>query len=255
MEAVVLAAGRGVRLGRYTNAVNKEMILIGEYPVIEYIIRALVSAGVDKILIVLTKGKDQIMNYLKDGKDFGVSITYIYQDVDRGYGTAKAVEAAEPWIDENFILVNADTFFDPSGFFSEMVSFHRKMGNDVTIALYPMKTYKRFGVVRLDGERNVQDIIEKPSEEGMDELKVNDSFLVNTGLMVLSPSIFDCIKKTGQSRDGEYWITDSIRLMINGSEKVRGFIIPESVFWKDIGTQESRLEAEKYVFEKNIKFD
>lgn len=255
MKAVVLAAGRGVRLGRYTNAVNKEMILIGEYPVIEYIIRALAAAGADKILIVLTKGKDQIMNYLKDGKDFGVNISYIYQDVDRGYGTAKGVEAVEPWMDENFVLINADTFFDPSKFFSEMVAFHKKMGNDATIALYPMKTYKRFGVVKLDKEKNVQDIIEKPLEEKIDQLKVDDSFLINTGLMVLDQSVFDYIRKTGQSRDGEYWVTDSIRLMIKDGKKVRGFTIPESVFWKDIGTQEARLEAEKYAFDKNIKFE
>jgi len=255
MKAVVLAAGRGVRLGRYTNAVNKEMILIGEYPVIEYIVRALAAVGADKILIVLTKGKDQIMNYLKDGKDFGVSISYIYQDVERGYGTAKGVGAVEDWTDENFILINADTFFDPSKFFSEMVAFHGKMGNDTTIALYPMKTYKRFGIVKLDGEKNVQEIIEKPLEENIDDLKVDDSFLVNTGFMVLSPTIFEYIRKTGPSRDGEYWVTDSIRLMIKDRKKVRGFVIPEGVFWKDIGTQEARLEAEKYVFEKNIKFE
>jgi mannose-1-phosphate guanylyltransferase/phosphomannomutase len=255
MKAVVLAAGRGVRLGRYTNAVNKEMILIGEYPVIEYIIRALATAGVDKIFIVLTKGKDQIINYLKDGKDFGVNVTYVYQDVDRGYGTAKAVEAVEPWLDENFILVNADTFFSPSEFFSEIIDYHKKMGSDATMSLYPMKNYKRFGVVKLDEDKNVRDIVEKPLEERIDELKVNDSFLVNTGLMVLSPSIFGYIKKTRQSRDGEYWITDSLKLMIEDGKKVCGFIIPENVFWKDIGTQEARLEAEKFVFEKNIGFE
>jgi dTDP-glucose pyrophosphorylase len=255
MKAVILAAGRGVRLGRYTNAVNKEMILIGEYPVIEYIIRTLATAGIDKILIILTKGKDQIMNYLKDGRDFGVSISYIYQDVDKGYGTAKAVEAVEPWMDESFILINADTFFDPPKFFSEMAAYHKGMTNDATMALYQTKTYKRLGVVKVDAQKNVKEIVEKPLEENVDDLKSDDFFLVNTGLMILSPSIFEYIKKTGQSRDGEYWITDSITLMINDGRKVKGFIIPENVFWKDIGTQETRLEAEKYVFEKKIKFE
>ena len=251
---MILAAGRGVRLGRYTNAVNKEMILIGEYPVIEYIVRTLVGGGVDKILVVLTKGKDQIMNYLKDGKDFGVSISYIYQDIERGYGTAKGVEATEPWIDEHFVLINADTFFNPIEFLSEMIDYHKKMDNDVTMALYPTKNYKGFGVIRIDEQKNVQEILEKPLEENIDDLKVNGFFLINTGLMILSPKVFEYIKKTGQSREGEYWLTDSIRLMISDGKKVRVFVMPEHVFWKDIGTQEARLEAEKYVFDKNIKF-
>lgn len=255
MKAVVLAAGRGVRLGRYTTAVNKEMILIGEYPVIEYIIRSLVKAGIDKIFLVLTKGKDQIMNYLKDGKDFGVAITYVYQDVEKGYGTAKAVEAAKPWVEDSFVLINADTFFEPTKFFIEMIDFHKNSANDVTMALYQTDSYKRFGVVKLDSQKNVQEIIEKPVEEGVEELRFDHFFNVNTGLMVLDPIVFDYVIKTQQSRDGEYWITDTIRMMIKDGKKVRGFVIPKGVFWKDIGTQEARMEAEKYVLEKNIKFE
>ncbi|MDW8034743.1 MAG: sugar phosphate nucleotidyltransferase, partial [Nitrososphaerota archaeon] len=98
MLGLILAAGKGTRMRPYSNAINKEMSLIGDSPVIEYNVRALADAGIRKAFIVLGEGKWQILEYLRDGRRFNISLSYLYQDVgERGEnkGTAKAIQVAE----------------------------------------------------------------------------------------------------------------------------------------------------------------
>lgn len=249
MEAVILAAGKGTRMRPYSNAVNKEMCLIGYYPVIEYAVRGLASAGIEKIYIVLGERKSQIMEYLRDGKWLGVKIAYLYQDMSHGAGTAKAVETAEDWVSEDFIVVYGDTFFHPTEFFKNMIEYHKNGKAHATVGVYPMGSYREYGIVKVDENARVLDILEKPSEEEAEKAKVGNVYLVNSGPIIFSLHVFKYIKKTPISPAGEYWITDTIKLMVNDELNVLAYRIPESVFWRDIGRPETRIEAEKYVQE------
>ena len=228
MKAIILAAGKGTRMRPYSNAVNKEMCLIGYSPIIEYSVRALADAGIKKIFIVLGERKHQIMEYLRDGKDFGVKIAYLYQDMKHGEGTAKAVETAEGWIDEDFIMVYGDSFFHPTDFFSDLIRFHQENSADVTMGLYLLEKYKEFGVVKLEKER-VVDILEKPSEEEVKTAKLNGKYPINSGPMVFSPKVFEYVKRTKESPAGEYWITDTIRLMIKDGLRVLGYSLRRGI--------------------------
>jgi len=73
--------------------------------VIEYNLRYLEAAGVSRVFIVLSDGKEQILRYVKDGRRFGLDVAYVFQDMKRGAGTAKAIEAAKPWLSGEFIVV------------------------------------------------------------------------------------------------------------------------------------------------------
>jgi dTDP-glucose pyrophosphorylase len=65
--------------------------------------------------------------------------------------------------------------------------------------------------------------------------------------------VFDYIRKTEPAQNGEYQITDTIKLMIEDKLPIYGFRIPKDIFWRDIGTPESRLEADAYVLKhKNM---
>ncbi len=247
MEAVILAAGKGTRMRPYSNAVNKEMCLIGYYPVIEYAVRGLASAGIRKIYVVLGERKSQIMEYLRDGGWLGVRIAYLYQDMSRGVGTAKAVEAAEDWVSEDFMVVYGDTFFHPTDFFKSMVEFHESLKAHATVGVYPMSSYKEYGLVKIDGNGKILNILEKPSEEEAREAKIGDTYLVNSGPLIFNPKVFEYLKKTPMSPAREYWITDTIKLMANSGLNVYAYKMPETVFWRDIGRPETRIEAEKYV--------
>ncbi|MEM1558326.1 MAG: nucleotidyltransferase family protein [Candidatus Bathyarchaeia archaeon] len=247
MEAVILAAGRGTRMKPYSNAVNKEMCLIGYYPVIEYAVRGLASAGIKKIYVVLGERKSQIMEYLRDGGWLGVKIAYLYQDMSRGAGTAKAVETAEDWVSEDFMVVYGDTFFHPMEFFKSMVEFHESVKAHATVGVYPMTSYREYGIVKVDEDARVLNILEKPSEAEAREAKLGDVYLVNSGPLIFNPEVFKYLKKTPISPAGEYWVTDTIKLMINDGLNILAYRIPKSIFWRDIGRPETRIEAEKYV--------
>lgn len=247
MEAVILAAGRGTRMKPYSNAVNKEMCLIGYYPVIEYAVKGLALAGIGKIYVVLGERKSQIMEYLRDGGWLGVKIAYLYQDMSRGAGTAKAVETAEDWVSEDFMVVYGDTFFHPMGFFKDMVEFHKSWEAHATVGVYPMSSYREYGIVKVDVNGRVLDILEKPSKEEAEKAKVDGIYLVNSGPLIFNPDVFKYLKRTSLSPAEEYWITDTVKLMANNGLNVLAYRIPGSVFWRDIGRPETRIEAEKYV--------
>jgi len=249
MEAVILAAGRGTRMKPYSNAVNKEMCLIGYYPVVEYAVRGLASAGIVKVYVVLGEHKSQIMEYLRDGSWLGVKIAYLYQDMNRGAGTAKAVEVADGWISEDFMVLYGDTFFHPMDFFRSMVEFHESVKAHVTVGVYPMESYREYGIVKVDDDGRILNILEKPSEEEAREAIVDNTYLVNSGPLIFNPKVFEYLKKTPISPAGEYWVTDTIKLMANDRLNVLAYRIPKSVFWRDIGRPETRIEAEKYVQE------
>ncbi|MCX8162627.1 MAG: nucleotidyltransferase family protein [Candidatus Bathyarchaeota archaeon] len=248
---VVLAAGRGRRLAPYTDAVPKELLPIGDKPVIQYCVEALRDAGVKRIFIVLSQGKDAIIEYLKDGSRFDVRIAYLYQDLEAGIGTAKAIEASRGWVYGDFIVMYGDTFFHPSDFVSSMLSFHYAKNSKATIGLYHVVgDPRRFGIVRIDSNYRILELVERPPASILDRFVVDGGYLVNSGPLIFSQDIFRYIEKTGLSPDGEYWVTESIRLMIADGLPIYGYRIPNGVFWRDVGTQESRLEAERYALEK-----
>jgi dTDP-glucose pyrophosphorylase len=246
MEGVILAAGKGTRMRPYSNAVNKEMSLIGPYPVIEYCVRALASCGVKQAYVVLSEGKDQVFEYLRSGSDFGVDIAYLYQDMNKGKGTAKAVAAVEPWTRDSFMLVYGDSFFYPTNFISEIADYHIEQSADVTMGVYMMSEHKDYGIMSMQGY-DIVDILEKASDAEASQLTTDGKYPINSGPIVFGRSIFEYIRRTEVSPLGEYWLTDSIRLMIKEKRKVIGFPIPNSVFWRDIGRMDHRIEAERYI--------
>lgn len=249
----MLAAGRGTRMRPYSNAVNKEMCLIGYHPVIEYSVRGLASAGVRKIHIVLGERKSQIMEYLRNGGWLGVKIAYLYQDMSRGEGTAKAVETAEGWVSGDFIMVYGDTFFHPTDFFKDMVKFHESRKPHATMGVYLMDRYREYGLVRIGENDRVVNILEKPTEEQAEISKVDGLYPVNSGPMIFNPKVFEYIKRTPVSPAGEYWITDTLRLMIKDGLEVLAYRIARNVFWRDIGRPQTRIEAERYVQERLLQ--
>lgn len=248
MIGVILAAGKGTRMRPYSNAVNKEMVLVGKYPVIEYIVRALVDSGVRRIIIVVSEGKSQIGSYFQDGSEFGASIAYVYQNFKNGEGTAKAVQAVEEWVNGSLIMVYGDSFFYPTGFFREMVENYGRKGEEALLGVYPMKEFREYGLIRVEGDR-VVDILEKVDEKQALETMVDGHYPVNSGPMVFNEAVFKYIRMVKPSPSGEYWITEAIRLMAR-ERRVTAYFIPKEVFWRDIGRMDARLEAERFILEK-----
>jgi MurNAc alpha-1-phosphate uridylyltransferase len=112
MRAMILAAGRGERMGTLTALQPKPLLTIGDRPLIEHHVVRLAASGVDEIVINLSYRGTQIRERLGDGNRFGVSIAYSEEGeppLETGGGIVQALPllGAEP-----FVLVNSDVFTD-----------------------------------------------------------------------------------------------------------------------------------------------
>ena len=107
MKAVILAAGKGTRMGPLTDNRPKVMLPIANRPLLEHIIVTLKAAGIREILIVTGYLKEKIMEHFGDGTGLGVNIEYIGQQAQKG--TADAVATVRNWAGtDRFLVTNGD---------------------------------------------------------------------------------------------------------------------------------------------------
>lgn len=199
MKALILAAGEGIRCRPLTLARSKVMLPVANKPILEYIIRALAENDIKDIILVIGYKKERIMDYFGNGKDFGVKICYVEQQAQ--LGTAHAINLAEPLINEKFLVLNGDNLID-KGTIHEMI---KGASGDVSLLTVAREQTTGYGVVLLDRSK-ISKIVEKPRDQ--------IGRLINTGIYMFSPTIFNEIDNTPISETGEYAITDTIQRMI-----------------------------------------
>lgn len=224
MKAVIIAAGKGTRMGPLTENRPKAMLPIANRPLLEHIIVAIKAAGIKDFLMVTGYSKEKIIDYFGDGASLGVNIEYIEQQ--RQNGTADAIAVARNSINERFLVSNGDVLAG----IQDIKNILNARG-EVVLAAKKVASPEEYGILYVKGN-SVEKIIEKP--------KKSISDLANAGIYVFEPSIFDAISETGPSPRGEYEITDSIQRLID-SGKASGYVSLEK--WQDIGFPWHMLEA------------
>ncbi|MFH0896857.1 MAG: sugar phosphate nucleotidyltransferase [Candidatus Bathyarchaeota archaeon] len=220
MKALILAAGMGQRLMPLTANIHKTLLVIGDKPLLEHAICALVENGIKDIFLVVSHRKDQIKRHFGDGSKFSANISYLEQDNPKG-GTADAVRCSKGVIDESFILLNGDLFFHPD-IIRKMIESYKDC--DGLIASKEVENPQEFGVLRVEDSR-ITDIIEKSPNP--------PSNLGNLGIYILPQNIFDAIDNTQLSKRGEYELTDSIKILIGEGMTFKSVMIDD--FWIDVG--------------------
>jgi N-acetyl-alpha-D-muramate 1-phosphate uridylyltransferase len=112
MKAMILAAGRGERMGTLTAMQPKPLLAIGARPLIEHHVARLAASGIDEIVINLSYRGTQIREHLGSGERFGVTIAYS-EEGEPPLETAGGIVHALPLLGlEPFVLVNSDVFTD-----------------------------------------------------------------------------------------------------------------------------------------------
>jgi len=229
MKGLIPAAGMGTRLEPITLAIPKELLMIGDKAVIEYVIEAMREVGVTEITIVVGWRKHAILDYLGSGKRLGVKISYVVQD--NRDGLAKAVD------------VLGDDFFYPKTFLRDILAFHKAQGADATIGVAKVKDVTRHGIIKPGENNTIVDIVEKPDESDA------PSDLGCMGVYIFNPVIFDAIRKTKPGFKNEFQLTDSIKILVEEGFKVLFSQIDGEHI--DVGTLEDLRKAnERFLNEK-----
>lgn len=221
IKAVILVGGEGTRLRPLTYSVPKAMVPVLNKPFLEHMFDSLKSFGISDIILALCYYPDHIRSYFKDGKDFGINLTYVVESSP--LGTAGAVKNVADYLDNTFVVLNGDVFTDLN--ISAMLNVHRKNKAKVSIALTAVDNPSAYGVVVLDNTSKAKQFIEKPQGH-------SPSNLINAGTYIIEPEVLNLIPQ-GKKSMFEY---DLFPLLLNMDEPVYGYA--SSGYWIDIGTPE-----------------
>ncbi len=211
---VIPAAGRGERMLPLTRAMPKEMLVVDGKPFIQYVVDGMVAAGVKTIYIITGWRKHLVLDYFGSGEKFGVDISYIVQD--DMLGLADAIGRVRNFVDETFVVGLGDDIFYPTSCVKDIIDFHEKKKPTATLSIedVPKSEVEKYGIVKVDKNNKVLDLIEKP------KAKEAPSTLAIAGIYVFTPEIFDAIRKTRPGKYNELQLTDSIKLLVDSGKTV-----------------------------------
>ena len=228
-----MAAGKGSRLYPVTHIIAKPLLPLANKPTLAYAFERLKEIDVYEIGLVVGDNEQSMREVLKDGSDFGVSLTYIRQPEPKGL--AHAVSFAKDFIgDSNFVLYLGDAIYG-SGFVELKNQFLDSGCSNLNL-VKEVQDPSRFGVANVNGDKIVK-LVEKP--------KVPESNLAMAGLYFFRSEIWNVLPKLQPSSRGEFEISDAIQLLIDeGNLVLAGRYEHE---WFDTGTLDSFLETSSFL--------
>ena len=177
---VIMAGGRGKRLGSHTDNCPKPLLPVGEKPMLEHIIDRAKAEGFERFVIAIHYLGHMIEEYFGDGSQLQVQIDYLREQSPLGTAGALSLLGKRPT--ETFVVTNGDVLTDIR--YGELLDFHNRHGASATMAVRLHEWQHPFGVVKTKGV----DII------GFEEKPVSRSH-INAGIYVLEPHTLDSIGK------------------------------------------------------------
>jgi dTDP-glucose pyrophosphorylase len=221
-KAVLLAAGRGIRMRELTVELPKPMIEVRGKPVLQHIVEGLRDAGIREFFIIVGYRADAVQNFFGDGSRYKIAIQYATQVVQDG--TGRVVDIARNFAENSaFILSYGDILVDPQNYKS-IVDLPDDIEAIVTVTRG--EDVSKGGAVFLNEQMELVDLREKPKSGEP------TSPWYNAGLYAFRPSIFEFTAKLKPSPRGEYELTDAIRELAHSGKKVKALELTGE--WADV---------------------
>ncbi len=236
MKAIIPLAGKGTRLRPHTHLTPKPMVHVAGRPVMSYILDDLAELGVDEIVFIVGYLRGVIESYVAEAYP-NITAHYVVQEIQDG--TAGAVALAEPFVDDEVLILFVDTLSD-----SDLTLVHRVDEAAAGIIwAKEVEDYQRYGVILTDEDDHMVRIVEKPSEP--------ISKLANIGLYYMRDwqLLFEGVAHTlsaGPGPSGEYYLTDAFQFMVDHGAKIQ---VAPVEGWYDCGKPDTLLDTNRYLLE------
>lgn len=241
-KAVIAVAGWGTRMLPITKSIEKCMLPVGTRPVVDYVVRDLVAAGVKDIYFIVGEQSSQIQSYYRSnvqlndylrsrGKEdaldlvaplTGVNIHFITQPLTGRYGTSVPVGLAAPYVNEgeSVLVIMGDQFFyreDGGSNAADLVHLVEQSG--CTAGLFgnpvPEEDVSNFGIIEKDEQGRFVRIVEKPEPADA------PSNLNNSSFYLFDKQLFELARTTPVNpKRGEYEVTDAINAYITSGKQL-----------------------------------
>lgn len=219
-RAVILSGGKGTRLRPYTVVLPKPLMPIGEYPILEVIIRQLAYFGFDHITLALNHQANLLKAFFGDGSNWGIKIDYSLENNPLGtMGPLKLISD----LPENFLVMNGDVLTDLN--FADFYSEHEAASSIFTISSKIRHQNIDYGVLQVDAEKILNGFDEKP--------KV--TYQVSMGVYMVNSEVLNLIP------EGPFGFDNLMLDLIKYNKKVN--VKHHNGYWLDIGRPDDYMEA------------
>jgi glucose-1-phosphate thymidylyltransferase len=240
VRGVILAGGKGSRLGELTKVTNKHLLPVGPYPMVYHPLKKLTGAGIRDILLVSgTEHMGDFVELLGSGREHNCTLTYRVQD--EAGGIAQALGLAELFCGGGrcLVILGDNIFLDPLG---PLLAEAARFPEHAWVALKRVHDPRRYGVAEVQRQR-ILSIEEKPERPKSD--------YAVAGIYLYPPDVFKVIGGLKPSRRGELEITDVNQHYVQQGRL--GFSMLNG-YWTDAGTLDSLAVANQYVRERPPQF-
>lgn len=222
MKAIILAAGRGTRMGSLTADIPKPMLEAAGRPLLEHILDRMKDAGITRVLLVVGYRREVIQEHFAG---YDLDIQYAVQE--KLDGTGRAVALGREFAGSDACLVTFGDIVCESSDYRGIVARHRN-ASGVLGAKWVDDPFQGAAIYEDDGV--VREIIEKPPK-GTSTTHWNSA-----GLYVFEPEVFDYLDRLEVSPRGEYELTTAIANMIHDGRRMLLYGIEGG--WRDVGRPE-----------------
>lgn len=239
MKIIVLAAGKGKRLQSEQFNLPKVLRELKGKPLIHYVVNQLDFVSKKDIIIIVGFMAEKVIDYL------GQEYVYVYQKEQ--LGTGHAVMMAEEYyknVEDNIMVLMGDMPFIKKETLLNLINFHKKENNDLTILSTKVKLPSSFGRIIRDKNGYIKKIVEvKDATE--EELKIDE---VNTGIGVYKSNVLNLLKfLKNDNNQKEYYLTDLVKIALEKGKKVNAMLSQNENEFIGINSFEDLVLAENMI--------
>ena len=236
-KGIILAGGRGTRLSPLTKVLNKQLLPLYDKPLIFYPLSVLMLAEIKDILIITNRGETSLFKkILGNGNNLGIKISY--KEQKKPNGLPEAFIIGRKFIkNQSVALILGYNFFYGQGF-TNRIKEKIKENRGATIFTYMVNNPSDYGIVELDKNNKIKNILEKP--------KKTNSRQAITGFYLFDKNVVKFSKKLKPSKRKELEIVDLIKKYLQ-QQKLNSEFMGRGSAWLDTGNIQNLNETSQFI--------